>query len=130
MVLDLLLDRAPFVATAEELFSQVETGEIVGCLSATTVTTIHYLSMKELGSERARSQIEDLLKLFDVAPVHRPVLEGALELAFSDYEDAVLHEAARHWGADAVVTRNQQDFAAASLPILTPDELLSGLTTQ
>jgi hypothetical protein len=43
------------------------------------------------------------LSLFDVAPVTRAVLTDALDLAFADYEDAVLHESARHAGAEAIV---------------------------
>ncbi len=43
IVLDLLLDRAPFADTATYLFSKVERAEITGFLCATTITTIHYL---------------------------------------------------------------------------------------
>ena len=48
----------------------------------------------------------------------------ALKLPFADYEDAVLHEAARHAGADAVVTRNTKDFSGAALHIYAPQELI------
>ncbi len=48
-----------------------------------------------IGETGARTQIEALLRLFELAPVTRPVLEGALALEFHDFEDAVLHECAR-----------------------------------
>lgn len=35
----------------------------------------------------------------------------------------VLHEAARHAGADAIVTRNERDFLGASLRVYGPAEL-------
>ena len=125
VVLDLLLAREPFVDEAEVLFSRVETGDLHACLSATTVTTIHYLAVKTIGRESALEKVRALLNLFDVAPVHRPVLEEALDLGFEDFEDAVLHEAASQVGAEAIVTRNAKDFAKAKLRIYTPAELIA-----
>ena len=49
VVLDVMLDREPFSESACQLFSIVEQGEAVGFISATTVTTIHYLASKVLG---------------------------------------------------------------------------------
>lgn len=49
---------------------------------------------------------------------------GALALDFPDYEDGVLHEAARETGASAIVTRDSEGFAAARLRIYAPGELV------
>ncbi len=124
VVLDLLLDREPWSTTATKLFSRVETGTLEGYLGATTVTTIYYLSAKAVGAKTARQEIRKLLALCAVAPVNRPVLESALELGFADFEDAVLHEAARQVGTEAVVTRDSGGFKKATLSVLTPDECL------
>jgi hypothetical protein len=105
----------------------VERGELVGYLAATTLTTIHYLAAKAVGGERAREQVRSLLQLFEVAPVTRPVIEAALDLPFPDFEDAVLHEAAREAGAQAIVTRNLGDFTLATLAVYAPEELLAAL---
>ena len=104
VVLDLLLDRDPWSKTAAMLFSRVESGTLDGYLGATTVTTIYYLAAKAVGAAAAREEIRRLLALCAIAPVNRPVLEAALELDFADFEDSVLHEAARQVGAEAVVT--------------------------
>lgn len=122
VVLDLLLDRRPWSDAAAELFSLIERGILEGYLSATTVTTIHYLTRKAAGTERARREIGRLLALCPVAPVDHAVLESALRLEFNDYEDAVIHEAARQSGATAIVTRNTRDFRGAELAVLTPAE--------
>jgi predicted nucleic acid-binding protein len=122
VVLDLLLDREPWSKTAAELFSKVESGTVEGYLGATTVTTIYYLATKSIGAKQARREIRKLLALCAVAPVNRLVLEAALELDFADFEDAVLHEAARHADADVIVTRNPSDFKKATLTILAPEE--------
>jgi hypothetical protein len=123
-VLDVLLDREPYIEAASYLFSQVEQGELVGSICATTVTTVYYLTAKSLDSTRAVHNVQKLLTLFEVATVNRAVLEAALTADFSDFEDAVIHEAARHTDAGAIVTRNAKDFAKASIPIYVPDELM------
>ena len=54
------------------------------------------------------------------------MLEAALEAeGFRDFEDAVLHEAARQADADALVTRNESDFRKAVLTVYEPRELLN-----
>lgn len=130
VVLDVLLDRQPHVEAASQLFAAVEKGEIHGSVGATTVTTIHYLAAKTIGRRRAGSEIRRLLKLFDVAAVTRAVLDGALgQKGFTDFEDAVIHEAARHAGADAIVTRNTRHFVSSTVEIYSPDELIRVLET-
>ena len=64
-----------------------------------------------------------MLTLFEVAPVNRLVIESALAAAFGDFEDAVIHEAACHVGADAIVTRNLKDFGKARIPVYDSDEM-------
>jgi len=123
IVLDLLMDRMPFAEAAAELFSKVEDGSVIGCLCGTTITTVYYLAAKALGAPRAQEEIKKLLSLFEVAPVNRHVLESALGAGFSDFEDAVIHEAACHIGADAIVTRNQKDFKKAGISVYSSEEM-------
>ena len=127
IVLDILLDRAPFADPASYLFSKVERAEITGFLCATTITIIHYLITKALNDKKAVEHIHSLLSLFEIASVNRIVIERALELKFTDFEDAVLLEAARHAGAQYIVTRDISDFAKSSIPVYTPMELVNML---
>jgi len=127
VVLDLMLDRQPFAEAAADLATRIERGELEGCLGAGTITTAHYLARKVLGDRRAREAVADLLALFEIVPFTRAVLQEALALPFSDFEDAVLHEAARHGGAEVVVTRNLDNFRHATLPTYSPADLLSTL---
>ena len=124
VVLDHLLNRQPFEPIASRLMEYVSQGRVKGILCATTLTTIYYFVSRELGDAQARAHIANLLRLFEVAPVDIGILSDALALDFTDYEDAVLHEAARRAEADSIVTRNDRDFQNASLEIYTPDELL------
>jgi predicted nucleic acid-binding protein len=125
IILDLLLDRHPFVNHAQALFEKVESRKIEGYIGATTVTTLDYLLTKSLSVNEAKKIIKKLMKLFEIAPVNRLILEDALESGFLDFEDAVLHAAAIHSGIQAIVTRDEKGFSKAKLAIYSPQALLN-----
>jgi predicted nucleic acid-binding protein len=129
VILDLLLDREPFADDAAQLISMVERCDIEGFLGATTITTIHYLLTKELGAKKAIQHIRVLLSLFEIASVHRVVIEGALDFKSIDFEDAVLDEAAFHAGVQYIVTRDVSGFKTSRLPVYSPNEFISMLAS-
>jgi len=129
VILDLLLSREPFREVAVQLVKEVELGNLKGVVSAHTVTTIDYLTAKHYDRDTAKNAIQHLLSLFQVAEVNRDVLQMALTLPFSDYEDAVLYQAGFNVGVEGVVTRNGRDFKGGDLPIYTPQELFGLLST-
>ena len=126
VILDLMLGR-PHGDVAGQLVAAVERERLGGLLCATSVTTVEYLVARARGRAEAKHAIGTLLRLFEVAAVTRAVLESALELSFSDYEDAVLHEAARIAEAEGIVTRNGADFKEATLPVFAPMELMAAI---
>ena len=124
VVLDVLLDRPPHAHAASALFALVERDEIEGLLGATSVTTVYYLTEKAAGPARARRYLQSLLSIFEVAPVDERVLSSAMNLRLPDFEDAVLHEAARRAGATGIVSRDAAGFARGRLPVYEPSRLL------
>ena len=124
IVLDHLLDCSPFNTAAKWIFSETEKGNLTTVISGTTVTTIHYLITKAMGSKESRMAIEQLLRLFDIAPITRTILASALMLKFHDFEDAVLHEAAIHAGAQAIITRDIKGFQKANIAIYYAEEFV------
>lgn len=124
VVLDHLLDRQPFAQDASPLIEYVVQELLDGVLCATTLTTIYYISSRNRNESFARSQTFDLVRQFDIASVDRRVLRDAFNSDFTDYEDAVLHEAAGQADVDGIVTRNQRDFRSARLQVFAPAELL------
>jgi predicted nucleic acid-binding protein len=126
-VLDLLLDREPFADAAARLMSLVEEGKLQGFLCATTITTIHYLASRAVGKKSAQREIHQLLRLFEIAPVDRSVLQAALKSGLPDFEDAVLQASALAVGADGIVTRDPRGFKTASTKIYSPGTLLQAV---
>lgn len=123
VVLDVVLDRQPFRDVAAELLARVERKELTGFVGATTITTFYYLVARAASQQVARSAVRDLMGLFQVAPVDREVLSLAAASPMKDFEDAVLCEAGALAGADAVVTRNPQDFQGSRLQVFSPQAL-------
>ena len=96
-------------------------------LCATTVTTVDYLLTQSLCRDEARQALRGLLKLFEIAPVNRSVIEKALRSKIEDFEDAVLEQAARLVEAEAIITRNTKVFRRSSIKALDPAKLLAAL---
>ena len=123
----MLLEREPHVHVAAKLFALVDRERLEGSVCATTVTTIYYIAANDFGAKRACAQVRGLLDLFAVAPVGREVLDRALGIGLPDYEDAVVHEAARAANAAAIVTRDRRGFAGSAIPVIEPEELLAAV---
>jgi predicted nucleic acid-binding protein len=127
VVLDLLLERESFVETAIALFEQIERGNVVGYIAATTITNIFYIIRKTEGREVALAAINRLLIGLQFCAVNRQTIEAALKLDLNDFEDSIQLACANLNQLDAIVTRDRKDFVASSLLIYSPTELLNQL---
>ena len=121
VVLDVLLDRQPYVEASAAAWAAVETGVAEGMLAAHAVTTIHYLAGKELSGLKARRIVSAILRVFRVAAVDGAVVEEALQLPIPDFEDAVTSAAARAAGCEFIVTRDPKGFRGSPVRSLTPE---------
>jgi predicted nucleic acid-binding protein len=125
LILDTLQKREPFYPTSARVLACAETGMIEGLVAAHTLTTLFYLVAKDHSAEQARVTLTELLQFLSVASVDQSTIEGALNLPYRDFEDAVQMMAAVQAGAQYVATRNLQDYKAGPLPALQPAELLA-----
>ena len=127
VVLDLLLEREPFVEEAILLFEQTERGNLEGYIAATTVTNIFYIIRKTEGREVALAAINRLLMGLQFCAVDLQTIETALSLGLKDFEDSIQLACATVNQLDGIVTRDRKDFIGSNLPIYSPTELLSQL---
>ena len=123
IILDVLLNREPFVELSANIVSSVENKNIEGYLCATTITTLDYLISKQTNRKVARTEIQKLLNIFEISEVNSKVLDLSLKSRFKDFEDAVQYYSGECCGVNGLVTRNIKDYKQAKLPIYTPDEL-------
>ena len=125
VVLDLLLEREPFLETAILLFEKIERGNFTGYVAATTITNIFYIIRKTEGREAALAAINRLLSGLHFCAVDRHTVETALGLGLKDFEDSIQLACATLNQLDGIVTRDRKDFIGSPLPIYSPAELLS-----
>ena len=131
IVLDFLLQREPFFQDADLLFQAIDAGQVVGYVTATTLTDIFYISRKHSRSvEQARQAVSATLTAMVICPVNRAVLESAFNSGLADFEDAVQIFCAVAQGLDAILTRDDRGFLNSPVPVLSIQELLVQLGTQ
>ena len=127
VVLDVLLKREPWVMEAAAIWRANDEGRITGHILASALTDVYYVARRQKGIIAARAAILTCLEAFEVCTVDRQTLERAVALPGNDFEDNLQIAGASVVGLDAIVTRNKPDFKGATIPVLTPMELLAQL---
>lgn len=128
IILDVFLEREPFVEDARALLEAIRQQRSEGYVTATTLTNIFYIARRQTRSiDRARQAVSMTLILMEVCSVDRLILEQAFASNLTDFEDAVQLACAIAESLDAIITRNSQDFAGATMSILSATELLESL---
>jgi predicted nucleic acid-binding protein len=125
ITLDFLLEREPFHQDAGKLFEAIDLGQIIGYVTATTLTDIFYIARKHTRSlELARQAVSSILATMIICPVNRTVLESAFASGLTDFEDAVQIYSAIAQDLDAIITRDTTGFLSSSIPVLSIRQLL------
>lgn len=127
IILDVLLERAPFVEDSKQVWRAVDEKQISGYITATTLTNIYYVVRKAVGAEKASASVRVCLDAFEVCLVDRRILEMALTLPESDFEDGVQVACALSLNLDAIVTRDKAAFKSVGIAALAPEEALQQL---
>ena len=124
------MQREPFFQDAELLFQAIDAGQLIGYVTATTLTDIFYISRKHTRSvEQARQAVLETLTAMVICPIDRAVLESAFNSGLVDFEDAVQIFGAVAQGLDAILTRDNKGFLSSPIPVLSIQELLQQLGT-
>jgi predicted nucleic acid-binding protein len=128
IILDYLLEREPFLQDAEMLFQAIGSEQLIGYVTATTLTDIFYIARRQTQSiEIARQAISDTLTIMVICPVNRAILEAAFASGLTDFEDAVQIYCAVDQGLDAIITRDRKGFSNSAIPVLSVRQLLEQL---
>ena len=127
VVLDALLERAPWVAEARAIWEAHLAYRIAAHITATSLTDIFYVSRRSVGRVRAWLGIGACLDQLYILPVGLPLLQSAARFGDGDFEDHLQIVSAVAAGLDAIVTRDPKGFAGSPIPVLSPVELLARL---
>jgi predicted nucleic acid-binding protein len=128
VILDVLLNRHPWSADAKALWQAHMNNQLAAHVTATSLTDIFYISRRHAGRDRAWQAIQACLDQLYVISVGFNELQVATTLGSSDFEDNLQIACTMTAQLDVIVTRDPSGFAASSIPVLTPQQMLSRLS--
>lgn len=128
IILDYLLHRERFVDEAEKVLTLSSREHINGVITVKALADIHYMYRHYSHSEKTtRTHLCELLECITIIDSTLEDSLLALQSPISDYEDALIDEAAVRIGADYIVTRNINDFKSSKVKAILPEDFLKQL---
>lgn len=126
VVLDVLENREPHIANSGPALRMAETGQIHGCISASSIDTLAFLIRRTTSSAMTNNILQDLISILDIVPVDGSIIRKALAARWNDPEDAILYYAAAQAGCKKIVTRNVRDFRTDEnlVRVIPPEKLM------
>ena len=126
ILLDLLLERQPWVNQASVLFSMADRKELdLLCCSLSFYTAIYLMNRLKYTRKEIITKLTIVKSLCTVTTVDSSVIDRVLQSDFSDLEDGMQYYSALAANAEVIVTRNEKDYALSNIPVLSPTEFLN-----
>ena len=110
IIIDVFAKREGFYETSYKLLKLCENGDIIGCITASTVTDIYYLIRKYADRKTADDALGHLLNIFTVIDVTGEDVVNAYLMHSEDYEDCLLGVCAARAGINRIVSRDKRGF--------------------
>lgn len=125
ILLDVLLERAPFWEPAQTLWLLAEKKKIQAAVSVTNFNNIFYILKKYGSTHDAYEAIAGISKIFSMVELTPTMIHQAMTLKYPDFEDALQYQSALRFKAHAIITRDPEGFKESKLPVLNASQFLS-----
>lgn len=126
--IDYLATRRDYLAAAT-IISLSKEGYFRLLVSSLSFATASYILSAH--HKKTNAEIVELfskfVKMCDVTTVDSSVIDDAIASNFSDFEDAIQYQSAKREGADAIITRNSNDFIHSEIEVYEPQQFLDML---
>lgn len=119
VLLDFALNRDPHADAARKLLAWAATNPGRSAIAWHSLANLNYMLRGN-----TEEFIRDLLDFLEVPRTGREQMHVALDMGFSDLEDAMQAAAAVLFGAQLIVTRNLRDFRRSPIKAAAPEEAL------
>jgi predicted nucleic acid-binding protein len=124
VVLDVLLERPPFVEDARRIWEASDAGLFDASIASFSIPTIHYICRRHAGIVAANSAVDVCLQAFEVCALYRECVLAARRMTTGDFGDNLQIASAITDFMQGIVTRYKGDFVAAPIPVYLPSEFL------
>lgn len=126
IALDMMANRQDFQDDAAKVFTLCIGGLAEGFFTSNSICDLHYVLHHHFHDEhQTRKSLETWLNLMGVLEVTGEDCIRALDSQMTDYEDAVIVQAAKRTGCDYIVTRNLKDFSSSPVPAVSPRDFIN-----
>jgi len=126
VILDVLLKRTPFLEKSALVLLLSEKKLIDGYVTASSITDIFFLTNATYkDKQKSMELLKNLLKTVNIAPVTGEEIYRAVDLNWSDFEDAVQYSAGENIQADYIITRDSKGYLDSAITTATPTDFLT-----
>ena len=127
IALDLLAERAPHYASAAELFTGADSGNLSIYVSSLSFSNLNYLLSRQYSQKEARRILQTFKILVKVLAADDKIIDLSLNAEFKDFEDAIQYFTAIENNIFTLLTRNLKDYKHAAITVMTAEDFLSTL---
>lgn len=124
ILIDIALDRKPFLDDAAKLIDAAENRRFESFIAWHSVSNFYYIVSPKVKKQVAIEFIKDLLQFVNVASTSTKDVLYTTGLPFSDFEDSLQVAAAIACKADVIVTRNVKHYKASPIPVHTTTDFI------
>ncbi len=125
VIIDVLLEREPFIEDSYKVLKLCEEHKIDGFVSASSVTNTTYFGNLQKFSDCLICHISAMgIFSYKIVDVTNNDILIAFQKRAKDFEDCLVATCAKSIHCDYIVTRNKRDFESFGIPALTPTEVL------
>lgn len=126
ILLDVMLNRKPFVEDAKLVLQLAVEGAIDLYVSDLTIINAVYVGLRQKQPlENIYMFLDNIHGIVNVSSTGAVAINKARILRNRDFEDAVQYYSAEACNSDCIVTRNVHDFPQGAIAIVSPSEFLA-----
>ena len=126
VILDVLLRREQFLESSSSVMLLSEKKIIDGYVTASSVTDIFYITNATYKDRlKTMTLLKELVKTINIAAVTEEEIYRAIDLNWSDFEDAVQYIAGERIQASYIITRDTGGYMNNAIPAIQPKDFLA-----
>jgi len=130
IMLDLLGERLPYYDSIAKIASLADSAEVTIVASALSYSTVAYLLSKYESMEKVKEKLRKFKIISEISDLDEKTIEKGLNSTFSDFEDGLQYLCALKSDCTIILTRNQKDFKASNIPVMSADEYLKSINRE
>lgn len=127
VILDLILNRAPFFDDIARIITLYEIGECELFTSSVSIVNCNYILGKNIDRKQVIDNLKVLRSFCSVLTVSELEIDKSLNSNFKDFEDAVQYFTCIKNDCNFIITRDLKDFKNSEIPAITPAEFLASI---